>query len=74
MRGSVVLFQFYGPIGVVEELLPAVVALMAEVDMDEWIVLWPDRLLDKRHTCQLGGSAALFHVAFRAGTNNIFPD
>ena len=31
-------FQFDGPVGVVEELLPASVAVVAEVDVDEGIV------------------------------------
>ena len=74
MRGSVALFQFYGPISVVEELLPAVVALMAKVHVDKRIVFWLDRFLDKCQSCLLWSLSALFHVAFRAGTNNIFPD
>ena len=74
MRGSVALFQFYGPIGVVEELLPAVVALMAEVNVNERIAFWLNRFLDKCHTGVFGSSAAFFYIAFGAGTNHISPD
>ena len=41
-----VLFQFYRPVGVVEELFPGVVPLVAEVDVHERVVLGPDRLFD----------------------------
>ena len=58
----------------VEELLPASVTLMAQVNMNERIVLWLDGLLDKRHSGLPGGPAAFFHVTFRAGTNYIFPN
>ncbi len=39
-------FKFYGPVGVVEELFPAFVALVAEMDVDEGIVAGPDGLFD----------------------------
>lgn len=58
----------------VEELLPATVSLMAEVDMNERIMFWLDRFCDK---CQAGlfwALTAFSHVAFRAGANYIAPD
>ena len=58
----------------VEELLPAVVALMAEVNVNKRIAFRLDGFLDKCHTGMFGGLAAFFHVAFRAGTNHIFPN
>lgn len=58
----------------VEELLPAVVALMSEVNMDKRIAFWLDRFLYKRKAGLFGGSAAFFHIAFGAGTNHISPD
>ena len=58
----------------VEELFPASVSVVAEVDVEEWVVPGPDRLLNKLHPGVLWGSAAFFNVAGCAGTNNIFPD
>ncbi len=58
----------------VEELLPAVVTLVAEMNVNEWIVLRLDGLADQLHPCVLWGSAAFFDVAGCAGTNNVFPD
>jgi len=59
---------------VVEELLPATVALMAQVNMNERIVFWLDGFLDERHACLFRCSAAFFDIAIGAGTNDIFPD
>jgi hypothetical protein len=73
VRGSVALFQLDGPISVVEKLLPTVVTLMAEMKMDKRIVFRLEWLLDKGQSSLLWRSATLFHVAFRARTNNIFP-
>jgi len=58
---------------VVEELLPTVIALMAEVNMNKGIAFWLDRFLDKCQTSLFWSLAAFFHVAFGAGTNHIFP-
>jgi len=59
---------------VVEELLPASVAVVAEVDVDKGVVPGPDGLSDKLHPSALWSSAAFFDVAGCAGTNNVFPD
>ena len=67
-------FQLDGPIGVVEELLPAAVAFLTQVDVDKRIVPGLDGLSDKRQACLLGHSAAFFNVAVRAGANDIFPN
>lgn len=58
----------------VEELLPASISLMSEVDMDKWVVpglLW---FLNKCQAGLSGSSAAFFDVAVRAGTNDVRPD
>ena len=58
----------------VEELLPASVSVVTEVDVDEGIVLGPDGLLNKLHPGMLWCSAAFFDIAGCAGANNVFPD
>ena len=58
----------------VEELLPASVTLVAEMNVNERIVLRLDGLLDQLHPGVLWGSAAFFDVAGCAGTNYVFPD
>jgi len=40
-----VLFQFDGPVCVVEELFPAFVSLVAEMDVDEGVVAGPSVLI-----------------------------
>ena len=66
-------FQFHRPISVVEELLPATVAGLAEVDADERIVFRLCGLLDKSEASLFGRAAAFSHVTFGAGANHIFP-
>ena len=57
----------------VEELLPAFVSGLAEVDADKRIMLRLGGLLDKGKAGLLWSSAAFSHVAFGAGTDHIFP-
>jgi len=59
---------------VVEELFPASVSLVAEVDVDERIVSGPDGFLNKLHPGVFGSLASFFNVAGCAGANDIFPD
>jgi len=59
---------------VVEELLPTVVALMSEVNVNKRIAFRLDGFLDELESGLFGRSAALFHIAFCAGANHIFPD
>jgi len=59
---------------VVEELLPASVAMVAEMDVDKGIVPGPDWLSDKLHPGALWSSPTLFDIALGAGADNIFPD
>ncbi|MFZ0033598.1 MAG: hypothetical protein WAK60_01245 [Sedimentisphaerales bacterium] len=65
--------QFDGPVGMVEELLPAFVAGLAEVNADERIMLRLGGLLDELYTGLSGSSAAFSHVTFGAGADHIFP-
>jgi len=58
---------------VVEELLPAFVTGLAEVDADERIVLRLGGFLNKRHSGLLGRAAAFSYVTFGAGTDRISP-
>ena len=58
----------------VEELLPAAVTLVAEMNVNERIVLRLDGFLDQLHPGVLWGLAAFFDVAVCAGTNYVFPD
>ena len=58
----------------VEELLPASVSVMAEVDVEEGVVSGLNGLSDKLHPGAFWSSAAFFDVTGCAGTNNIFPD
>ncbi len=57
----------------VEELLPALVAVVTQVDVDERIMLRFNRLFNKLHTGAAGDSAALPDVAGGTCANNIFP-
>jgi hypothetical protein len=59
---------------VVEELFPASVAVMAEVDVYEGVVFRLDRLSNKLHLCVFWSSAAFLDIAGCTGTNNILPD
>ncbi len=58
----------------VEELLPASITRMAEVDVDQWIVFWAMRFLYESKSGLFGHSPALSDVAVRARTNDVFPD
>lgn len=66
-------FQLYGPVGVVEELLPATVAGLAEVNADKRIMFRLGGFLDKSEASLFGRPAAFCHVTFGAGADHIFP-
>ena len=67
------LFQFYGPVSVVEELLPASVAVVAEVNVDEWIMSGLYGFFDECHSGVLWSSAAFLDITGCAGTHYVFP-
>jgi len=58
---------------VVEELFPGSVSLVAEVDVDEGIVLWLDGFLDEGHGGLLGRPASLLDVAIGTGADDVIP-
>ena len=65
--------QFDGPVGVVEELLPASVAFVIEVDVDMRVAFGLYWFLDEFHVCLLGGAAAFFDIAACAGADDVVP-
>ena len=67
------LFQFDGPVGVVEELFPAFVSLVAEMDVDQGVVSRFGGLFDQAHAGVSWRIAALFDVAGGAGADNVLP-
>ena len=68
-----VLFQFDRPVSVVEELLPALVSFVAEVDVDKRVAFWFDGRFDKRHSGLFRRPAAFSDVAVGAGAYDIVP-
>ena len=67
------LFQFDRPVRMVEELFPAFVSLVSEVNMQQGVASWLYGFCDQRHICLFRGSTAFFDVACHAGADNIFP-
>ncbi len=57
----------------VEELFPASVAVVVQVDVDEGIVLWFDGLFNKIHSCCFGSSASFSDVALGTGADYVVP-
>ncbi len=57
----------------VEELFPAFVAVMVQVDVDERIVHGLDGFFNKLHACDFRSLASFFDVAFGTGTDDVFP-
>ena len=68
------LFEFDRPVGMVQELLPRLVALVAQVNADQWIVSWLDGLLNEMHARLLGRSSAFEDITVRACADDISPD
>lgn len=58
----------------VEELFPAFVAVVAQMNVDEGVVSGSGGFFDQTHAGVLRGSAALPDVAGRAGADDVFPD
>jgi hypothetical protein len=65
------LLQLDGPVGVVQELFPALVTFVAEVDVDEGIAFRLCGFLDESQSGLLWGPASFFNVAVRAGADDI---
>ena len=56
----------------VEELFPASIAVVVQVDVYEWIMPGPVGLFNKLHSCGFRSSASFFDVAVGAGTDYVF--
>ena len=57
----------------VEELFPASVAVVVQVDVDEGVVPGLDWLFNKFHSCGFRSSASFSDVAFGTGTDYVAP-
>ena len=57
----------------VEELFPASVAVVVQVDVNEGIVLWLDWLFNKLHSCGFGSSASFSDVTIGTGADYVVP-
>src|ERR1017187_9563447 len=68
-----VLAQLDVPVGEVNKVLPTVVVMQAEVDLDERPPLGPFGLADKMQAGLLGRAVGLLRVAFDAGADDVFP-
>jgi len=58
---------------VVEELLPAMITFVAEMNMNQGISPRPFRFSDEGHTGLLRSFAAFSDITGGAGTNNVIP-
>lgn len=57
----------------VEKLLPALVAFVIEMDVDDRVVFGFDGFLNEFHVCLCGRPTAFFDIAFQAGAHDIIP-
>lgn len=57
----------------VKELLPALVPLVIQMNMDHGVAFGLDRFLNEFHVGLLGSSSAFFYVALGAGADDIIP-
>ena len=68
-----ILAQLNVPVSQVDEMLPTVVLVQAETDLDERTPLRPLGLADKVQAGFLRGSVGLQGIALNTGANNILP-
>ena len=57
----------------VEELFPASVAVVVQVDVDEGVVFGLDWLFNKLHSCGFRSSASFSDVALGTGADYVVP-
>ena len=57
----------------VEELLPASVAVVVQVDVYEGVMPGSNGFFNKLHMCGFGRSASFFNVALGTGTDDVLP-
>src|SRR5262245_10462404 len=67
------LFQFHRPVSIIEERLPRLVLLVAELLGQERTALGLLWLADQRHVCFLRRAATLTDVAVQARTDDVLP-
>ena len=72
-RLSHVFAQLDVPVGEINELLPTVVLVEAEIDLHEWTPLGSLRLLYQMHSRFLRCAIGFASVARDAGANDVFP-
>src|SRR4029077_8408203 len=61
------------PVGEIDEVLPAIVLMQAEVDLDKWPPLRPLRFANEMHPRLLRRAIRFERIALDAGANNVFP-
>ena len=65
--------QFHGPVGVVEKLLPALVAFVIQMNVDHRVIFGFDGFLNEFHVRLCRRPTAFFDIAFQAGAHDIVP-
>src|SRR6185369_1447348 len=65
--------QLHVPVGQIEEMLPAIVVMKAEVDLDKGPPLGPLGFSDQPHARFLRRAIGLLSVTRNAGTDNVLP-
>lgn len=67
------LFEFDGPVGVIEEGLPASVFVEAEAKGDNGVAFGLGGFVDEFHVGLVGCSATFFAVTFNAAADEVCP-
>src|SRR5580765_5043359 len=65
--------QLNVPVSEIDEMLPAIVLVQAEVDLNKWTPLRPLRFANEMHSRLLRRAIGLERVALDAGADNVFP-
>src|SRR6185369_10859809 len=61
------------PVGKINEVLPTIVLMQAEVDLNKWTPLRPLRFANKMHPSLLRRAIGFERIALDARADNIFP-
>lgn len=67
------LFEFDGPVGVIEEGLPAGVFILAEADGDDGVTVGLFWFLDEVHASLFGRTTTFAAVAWNTAADEVFP-
>ena len=68
-----ILAQFHIPVGQIDEVLPTVVLVQSQIDLDERTPLGPFRLPNKMHAGLQWRAIGLACITANAGADNILP-